>query len=456
MSIEFKSSPVKRHKRTIDTLIKSDPINSKSKIAPRSSLQFKVGPPFGKTIQVSSVHSTATKEALVPHIDARIDRGFDLIDNEWIGYKRNYFSVVASFQFEDFNKLEFQTSGFYTEIKNEIHPVKRFAIRLVSRCLEDNSEVPLVQHTAKRDRGPQIEPPVVTVVPGALPSHFVIKESANIRKQARIMHFDRLFYDENFLPKTEESILNTYPSGNLTKVVKYERIQFASSAQHRKPSTGKKNFILQVELMVELEKDTYAVIALSATPPLTVRGRSPSNYTLSKLSGNQEPRKPRHTHSLPQTSRLPIKKENLEPNSIYSDDIILQQGDPFLEYEEETDSYATTDSRFESPRLIILVPFPSSNVFRFESTPSSSSRFSSKFRLGEPSPEPELLEPHFYLRKSFDIELEKQCSTASTFSSAFTEKSIENGINGYHKTYLDDSAEDQACISPSLLFSIPE
>ena len=48
-------------------------------------------------------------------MNARIDRGFDLTNNEWVGYKRNYFSVVASFSFEEYeiNKSILPKNGFF-------------------------------------------------------------------------------------------------------------------------------------------------------------------------------------------------------------------------------------------------------------------------------------------------------------------------------------------------------
>lgn len=468
MSSEFKSSPIKRPKRRHDSDLRSDPSSNKSKIAPRSSLQFKIGPPFGKTIQVSSVHSTNSRQNLIPRIDARIDRGFDLIGEEWIGYKRNYFSVVAAFQFEEVNKSILQTDGFQIEVKNEYHHIKSFSIRLVSRCLEDNADVPLVQHTAKRDRGPQVEPPVVAVVPGSLPSHFVIKESSNIRKAARIMHFDRLFYDEreSLLPKTEESIIHSYPPGNLTKVVKYERIQFASSVQHRKPITGKRNFILQVELMAQLQKDAYAVIAFTSTPPLTVRGRSPSNYTITRISGNQEPRRHRQpeSHHLDSSPLLNVlKKENVDPNfRVYSDENIISQGEPFGDDDDDGEDPPNIFV-FDSSDMFESVAQP--EVFSFDQvSPFPSTPTRSKFYVGEASPEPLLMEPQFYLHKSLELEEENEerCLSTATFSTAFTEsrgggiRDNQNIRHDYYKTYLDDLEQDQVCVSPSLLFSIPE
>ena len=70
----------------------------KSKIAPRSSLQFKLGPPYQQQHLHAPVYSLNKAVEVTPILTARIDRGFDNVQESWIGYKRNYFTSVASFQ----------------------------------------------------------------------------------------------------------------------------------------------------------------------------------------------------------------------------------------------------------------------------------------------------------------------------------------------------------------------
>lgn len=263
----------------------SELLNSKSKVAPRSGLQFKVGPPFQDTIQVSQLFIKESHQKIVPVLNARIDRGFDLTNNEWVGYKRNYFSVVASFSFEEYeiNKSILPKNGFFIVSGEKEYQVKQFAIRLVSKSVQDNTEISLIQHTAKRDRGPISEPPIVPVITGSIPSHIVVKEGSNIRKISKIRQFDSLFFqDYKTLPILQSgSILNNYDKNkDYVKVVKYERIQFSSAINCKKQSiTEKKRFILQIQLLAALSgENTYAIIAISNTPSLIIRGRSPSSY----------------------------------------------------------------------------------------------------------------------------------------------------------------------------------
>jgi len=252
------------------------------RVAPRSLSQFRIGPPFGTTIEVSPLFIKSSNLKLNPIILARIDRGFDYEGNGWVGYKRNYFSLVATFHFESFKSSVslLQKQGFYLTIKGEHHDIKRFAIRLVSRNVEDNEEVVLVQHTAKRTIG--VTPSIIYAIPGLLPSHTTVKQSFNVRNCEKLERLKLMFVTKyNHIEiKNSDSILHNYRKGELfTTVAKYERIQFTTSTG-RNRSLEKSKIIVQVQLLAELEEeDSFAVVAVANTPPLTMRGRSPSSYT---------------------------------------------------------------------------------------------------------------------------------------------------------------------------------
>lgn len=262
-------------------------MSKKRKVAPRSGLQFKVGPSFENTRFYRPIYITSTNEDVFPYINARIDRGFENCNGEWIGYKRNYFTLVSCFEFEDRDPSIFFTEKFHiVNDYGEKENISCFALRLVSRCVEDDSPVNLIQHTAKRDRGPQYLPPVYPAISGYLPSHSIIKQASNIRNGDKIDQFNKLFFlDTSNTPKIEEdSILNTYPEGRIATVARYERIQFSASINYRKPTMVNRHFTLKVELLGLLDDGKYAVLASTETQPLIVRGRSPSNYQMSKRS----------------------------------------------------------------------------------------------------------------------------------------------------------------------------
>lgn len=260
---------------------------NKKKVAPRSSQQFKVGPKFKDTEVNRKIFITSSDELVIPILSARVDRGFDLIDDEWIGYKRNYFTLVASFKLLDKDYKLFYKEKFHVLNDNDkCLNISCFALRLVSTCCEEDVEVNLIQHTAKRDRGPQYLPPIFPAIPGDLPSHSIIKQSSNIRNDSKIDQFNKLFFVnvENIAKEdlSSDAIINTYPEGNITTVARYERMQFSTSINYRKPALVNRHFILKVELLGVLEDGRYTVLAGIESPPLIVRGRSPSNYNLNR------------------------------------------------------------------------------------------------------------------------------------------------------------------------------
>lgn len=257
----------------------------KRKVAPRSGLQFKVGPSFENTTLYRPIFITSTNENVFPFVNARIDRGFESHGGEWIGYKRNYFTLVSCFEFEGANPETFFNEKFHIlNDLGELENISCFALRLVSRCSEDESVVNLIQHTAKRDRGPQYLPPVFPAISGYLPSHSIIKQASNIRNGDKIDQYNRMFYlDNTTLQKCmDTSILSTYPEGRIATVARYERIQFSTSINYRKSTMVNRHFILKVELLGLLDDGKYAVLASTETQPLVVRGRSPSNYQMAR------------------------------------------------------------------------------------------------------------------------------------------------------------------------------
>lgn len=229
-------------------------------------------------------------------ITARIDRGFDMISDEWIGYKRNYFTLVAAYNFPEYPlDITAESKFFCLDSKRTKRQLAYFMLRLRAVSAEDGTtDVRLVQHTAKRDRGPQFSPPIYNSVPGALPSHEIMRQVANIRNDEKVSESNRVF---NVLPKeravlaeNENCIIHTYPPEEpLARVARYERIQFSSVASTTKKSgtSACKYNILVVDLLGRTVNGNLVVLASANSPPLTIRSRSPSNYRVdSEAPGN--------------------------------------------------------------------------------------------------------------------------------------------------------------------------
>lgn len=274
------SGPLKRNHNTTYNYA----FPKKKKLAPRSSLQFKIGPPFAPTRHVRPVFNSLGR-IVEPVLNPRIDRGFDVLYNEWVGYKRNYFTLVSTFLFDGVSFGAFAGDEYFVQNEERNTLVKRkiqyFGIRIVAKSLDDGTIVNLVQHTAKRDRGPQFSPKVQIVVPGTLPGHSVIKEAANVRNLGKIAKLNEIFFFDRDKHKDSYSIsgLDSYPEDKIMKVARFERVQFSLSINYKKPSLSSKRFKLVFELVGFLNDKDFVVLTYRETPPLIIRGRSPSNYS---------------------------------------------------------------------------------------------------------------------------------------------------------------------------------
>ena len=342
-----------------------DPSNSElERIAPRSGSQFKIGPSFLPTEIENPLYCFKDCNEMVPKISSRVDRGFQRnSDHEWIGYKRNYFTLVTAFEFENATREEFiRESYFVVDRDGNPNDVRFLALRLISKCCEDNTMVTLVQHTAKRDKGPQTEPQVYPAIPGSLPAHETIKDAANIRNCNKIVNYNKLFYlakesmdDEFDLEDDNSSILHTYPDDLVSIAARYERIQFSSSINCRKYSMVNRHFVLGVQLLAMLNDGTSLVIAHSYTPPLIVRGRSPSNYLFETSRKEQQvhkrPRKRKESlwideNRILQERTFGNSNHGLQP-TICFDSLMRKIEKGLIDYGISTDAWASENTGVE-------------------------------------------------------------------------------------------------------------
>lgn len=276
----------------------------KRRVAPRRADLFRVGPPFSDTTEHRPIFRADTHERLNPHIEARIDRGFESAANgKWIGYKRNYFTLVVAFDLgidmDAFTGTKFYTSRNLT-VGSEDVPIEYFALNIDVKCSDPDAQVSLVQHTPKRDKGPQNPPPVFPAVPGRLPDHETVKESCNKRNDTKLELMNKIFnFDRNeycsqrrLSQDDDQSILSTYPQSKIARVARFERIQFTKSIRTKATTMQHKYFKLHAELVgivgSGLEQQQL-VLASVKTPGLLVRGRSPSKYHTKKPSGYRGP-----------------------------------------------------------------------------------------------------------------------------------------------------------------------
>ena len=125
--------------RNADGSLSSHFDKRKVRIAPRSTLQFKIGPGFTPVVPNHKILNDFGQIQEIK-LEPRIDRGFDFIDDDWIGYKRNYFTVVTSFDTPGTDHIEFMKQAYHLDNGVEI---KYFATKLAAKCLEDDKLINL-------------------------------------------------------------------------------------------------------------------------------------------------------------------------------------------------------------------------------------------------------------------------------------------------------------------------
>lgn len=173
-----------------------------------------------------------------------MDRGFFMADNDWTCYRRNYFQVSSVFSVHGFNHY-YSVNEPHVFVKTDeegiLQPVQRFLLGVSARVANSEKEIELIQHTPKRDKGPQFKPEPKPIAPGG-----------NL---------------------TMSSVANNQ------NIVTFERVQFkTATANNGKRRAAQQYYICVIELFAETDRGQTVKIASCQSAPLVVRGRSPGHY----------------------------------------------------------------------------------------------------------------------------------------------------------------------------------
>lgn len=172
-------------------------------------------------------------------IAAKIDRGFFLASNDWTCYRRNYFQLSASFGIQGLDSSIHSEVPCLLERNGELLAVRSFLVCIGAQIQNGEKVIELVQHTPKRDKGPQITP---------RPTH--IRAGGD---------------------------LNANSPGSY--VITFERVQFkTATANNGKRRAAQQYYQVHVDLFAELESGDLILVAKLYSAPLVVRGRSPGHY----------------------------------------------------------------------------------------------------------------------------------------------------------------------------------
>lgn len=237
-------------------------------------------PPFNTQDDYCDIISDGTK--VTPSIEIKVEKGFFMSnDGVWTCYRRNYFGVNVHFNLHPW----VSNSRLYLNQGNgkPQEQIQSFAVSLAA-VIDGPSGKPieLVQHTPKRDKGPQIpmkKEPLAPMPPG---KHHesgygmsAYQQSSQLAGPLLPLQNDN-DQSQQYSPTSHAS--NSYQHS-------FERIQFKSAtANNGKRRAQQQYYHLVVELWVNIQSSRdkeprWVKVASRSSHPVVVRGRSPSHYS---------------------------------------------------------------------------------------------------------------------------------------------------------------------------------
>ena len=254
-------------------------INSPTAVSPVISPQVDAhvtatptGPPMSSTKILCNLYS-ADGVSVEPEIHGRVEKGFFLAERDWTCYRRNYFTVVCSYSL----KPTTHSFPFYLKRSPTSPHENVVAFAMCISAVVDSAggkAVELVQHTPKRDKGPQHKPTKIKLAPQPASSAGFSNTNQN-HQQTHGNHGGEFA---------------TFPQQSQQQyVASFERIQFKSAtANNGKRRAAQQYYHLIVELYADVgnasssgsasSENGWVKIAYKISAPMVVRGRSPGHY----------------------------------------------------------------------------------------------------------------------------------------------------------------------------------
>lgn len=231
------------------------------------------GPPF-KPIQQKIRICTEDGSEVIPSIFASVEKAFFFVNGTWICYRRNYFRATGGYALSYLS----EDKRFYLNSSDgeSMLPVSTINLAISAKVLDAGGKpVGLVQHTAKRDKGP-VDSPL----------HLVVECSGD-------GHVGEAVYG-------------------------WDRLQFKSAtANNGKRKAAQQYFGISIELRMKTSDGFSYLVATRTTVGCVVRGRSPGHYN-DRLPPPGEPyaipnrdslHSSTHGHCRMRSSPTPIKQE---------------------------------------------------------------------------------------------------------------------------------------------------
>jgi meiosis-specific transcription factor NDT80 len=220
-----------------------------------------------------------------PEIHARVDKGFFLSDRDWTCYRRNYFSVICSYSLLPAT----YSLPLYLRRTANSQPEHILSFAMCISAVVDavgGKTVELVQHTPKRDKGPQHKPAKIKLSPQPGGMYANANSSQVIQQQGHAGQQGSLDHDYSFPQQTQQQ--------QHQQIAVFDRIQFKSAtANNGKRRAAQQYYHLIVELYADVGSAAssapgqpnsaggdggWVKIAQRVSAPMVVRGRSPGHY----------------------------------------------------------------------------------------------------------------------------------------------------------------------------------
>ena len=251
-------------------------------------------PPFSSQDLHCDIHCEG--QNIIPTVHCKIEKGFFMsTDGNWTCYRRNYFSVTASFDLSPY----IPNGRLYVQRANKSNPeqIQAFAMSL-SAAVDGaaGKNIELVQHTPKRDKGPQNSIRKEKVAPTP-PSKSQTDHSYQLGgyggyagAQSLTMPYLPLQADpeqqqqQQHQPGIFSSPHASHQANAPPTSHTFERIQFKSAtANNGKRRAQQQYYHLIVELWADVRdaranNPEWVKVAQRVSAQVVVRGRSPSHY----------------------------------------------------------------------------------------------------------------------------------------------------------------------------------
>ncbi|KAF1843548.1 p53-like transcription factor [Cucurbitaria berberidis CBS 394.84] len=236
-------------------------------------------PPFNSLETYGTITCEGT--AVTPSIDAKIEKGFFFSsDSVWTCYRRNYFAVNVSFGLSPWisnARLYLDQGG-----GKQQEQIQSMAVSL-SAAVDGTTgkTIELIQHTPKRDKGPQLamkKELLAPTPPGK--SHEHGYGLSSFHQTSTVPGPQLPLQNEN--DSSQQYSPTSHANSNYQH--SFERIQFKSAtANNGKRRAQQQYYHLIVELWANIQnprdsEPRWVKIACRSSHPVVVRGRSPSHY----------------------------------------------------------------------------------------------------------------------------------------------------------------------------------